>query len=93
MLDKSAHILENLIKYADPTCLTARYLVAVGDPHYNSAFGKMLARPQDAHLRFSAAETEAVRAVSKMMEERALAEAQAAREGSPFRSPSTRPLP
>jgi hypothetical protein len=53
----------------------------------------MLARPQDAHLRFSAAETEAVRAVSKMMEERALAEAQAAREGSPFRSPSTRPLP
>ena len=74
MLDKSAHILENLIKYADPTCLTARYLVAVGDPHYNSAFGKMLARPQDAHLRFSAAETEAVRAVSKVMEERALAE-------------------
>jgi hypothetical protein len=74
MLDKSAHILENLIKYADPTCLTARYLVAVGDPHYNSAFGKMLALPQDAHLRFSAAETEAVRAVSKVMEERALAE-------------------
>ena len=74
MLDKSAHILENLIKYADPMGATARYLVAVGDPHYNSAFGKMLARPQDAHLRFSAAETEAVRTVSQVMEERALAE-------------------
>lgn len=81
MLDKSAHIVENLIKYADPIGATARYLNAVSNPHYNSAFGKMLACPQDAHLRFSAAETEAVRTVSQVMEERALAEGTGSSEG------------
>jgi hypothetical protein len=73
-LNAPAHILENLIRYADPTGLTARYLNAVSDPAYDSAFGKMLSRPLDARLRFSAAETEAVRTVSQVMEERALAE-------------------
>jgi HK97 family phage major capsid protein len=50
----------------------ARYLTAVGDPAYRSAFGKMMADPQNGHLRFSPAEVEAVRVASQVEAERAL---------------------
>jgi HK97 family phage major capsid protein len=50
----------------------ARYLAGVGDPAYNSAFGKLLRDPVQGHLRFSAREVEAVRRVSALEAERAL---------------------
>jgi HK97 family phage major capsid protein len=53
--------LDAILRGADPDALTARYLAAVGNEHYGTAFGRMLADPQFAHLRFSQAEVEAVR--------------------------------
>ena len=52
----------------------ARYLAAVGDDHYESAFGKMLAHPHDAHYRFSPEETAAVQAVSAVIAQRGMTE-------------------
>ena len=49
------------------------YLAAVGDTHYNTAFGKMVADPMTGHLRFSPREVEAVRKVSQVEQERAMA--------------------
>jgi len=52
---------------------TSRYLAAVGGQHYASAFGKMLAEPQSAHLRWTPAEHLAVQRVNKVTsEQRAL---------------------
>jgi HK97 family phage major capsid protein len=53
-----------VLRERDPQALTARYLAAVGNEAYNSAFGKMLTDPQMGHLRFSGAEAEAVREAS-----------------------------
>jgi HK97 family phage major capsid protein len=55
---------DGVLRSGDPQGLTARYLAAVGSEHYASAFGKMLADPQFAHLRFSPEEVEAVRVVT-----------------------------
>jgi HK97 family phage major capsid protein len=52
----------------------ARYIAAVGDPNYLTAFGKMLANPTDAHYRFSREETAAVQAVSESIAERGMTE-------------------
>jgi HK97 family phage major capsid protein len=52
----------------------ARYIAAVGDPDYASAFGKMLAHPTDAHLRFTREEAAAVQAVSESILERGMTE-------------------
>ena len=64
--------LDDVLRRRDPNGVGARYLAAVGDPNYNSAFGKMLMDPMTGHLRFSAAEVEAVRRVSAVESERAL---------------------
>jgi len=66
---------DEVLRHRDPQGLTARYLTAVGDQCYGSAFGKMLADPQMAHLRFSAAEVDAVREATYA---KAAAEARAA---------------
>jgi HK97 family phage major capsid protein len=60
------------VEQRDPLGLDAAYLNAVGDPYYASAFTKILRSPSDAHLRFSARETEAVRAVTEADEARAM---------------------
>jgi HK97 family phage major capsid protein len=54
---------------ADRTGGAARYIAAVGDPHYATAFEKMLRDPTTAHLRFSPQEVEAVRIVMTAQEE------------------------
>jgi hypothetical protein len=68
----AADRLDALVRYGDPRGTEARYVTAVADEAYRSAFGKMLMYPQDAHLRFSGQEVEAVRAVNDVMVERAL---------------------
>jgi HK97 family phage major capsid protein len=55
--------LEKAVR-SDGSGVGGRYLEAVADPAYNSAFGKMLADPQSGHLRFTPAEVEAVRVAS-----------------------------
>ena len=50
----------------------ARYLDAVGNPHYDSAFSKMVMDPTTGHLRFTPQEVEAVRIVSAVGAERVL---------------------
>src|SRR5207253_2517279 len=55
--------LETAVR-SDRSGVGGRYLEAVADPAYNSAFGKMLADPQSGHLRFTPAEVEAVRVAS-----------------------------
>ncbi len=52
---------DKVLRHGDGQALTARYLAAVGDPDYASAFGKMVGDPMQGHLRFSPAEVEAVR--------------------------------
>jgi HK97 family phage major capsid protein len=64
--------LDGLVRNADHTGIGGRYLDAVGDPHYSSAFGKMLMDPTTGHLRFTALEVEAVRKVSTVEQERAM---------------------
>jgi HK97 family phage major capsid protein len=64
--------LERHVREHDPVGLDARYLDAVGNPAYNSAFGKMLADPATGHLRFSEAEVAAVRKVTAVEAERAM---------------------
>jgi hypothetical protein len=68
----AADRLDGLIRRDGPRALAGRYLTAIGDPAYLSAFGKLLADPTTGHLRFSAKEAEAVRLVNTVEAERAL---------------------
>jgi len=68
----AADRLDGLIRERDPVGVGGRYLDAVGDPHYLSAFGKMFQDPMQGHLRFTPQEVEAVRKVSAVEEERAM---------------------
>jgi hypothetical protein len=68
---KAADRLDGLVRSRDPDGSAARYLDAVSDPHYNSAFGKMVMDPTTGHLRFTPQEVEAVRKVSAVESERA----------------------
>jgi HK97 family phage major capsid protein len=57
----------------DPSGWAARYIAAIGDPAYATAFHKLLADPQLGHLRFGPRELEAFRLVSAVQaEQRAL---------------------
>lgn len=65
--------LETVLRRGDDSGLTARYLEAVGDPAYSTAFGKMLADPTSGHLRHTPEETAALQRVVKVQaEERAM---------------------
>lgn len=65
----AADRLDDVLRARDPVGGTARYVAAVGDPAYASAFGKMCVDPMNGHLRFDPAEVEAVRAVGQVMTE------------------------
>ena len=65
--------LEQIVRRRDPQGIAAKYLRAVGDPAYETAFSKMLADPMMGHLKFSVAEVEAVRRVGAVEAERAFA--------------------
>jgi HK97 family phage major capsid protein len=64
--------LTDLVERRDPTGCDARYIAAVANPHYGTAFGKLLADPQHGHLRHTPNEVEAMRAVNDADEERGL---------------------
>jgi HK97 family phage major capsid protein len=68
----AADRLDELVRRRDPTGIDARYLEAVGDPAYNSAFGKLLADPAQGHLRFTPEEVTAVQKVSAVEHQRGL---------------------
>jgi HK97 family phage major capsid protein len=57
----------------EPTGIDARYIAAISDPNYETAFGKKLAGIAGAAEELSSAETEAMLAVGRSMGERALA--------------------
>jgi HK97 family phage major capsid protein len=57
---------DRVLRDADTTGDTARYLHAVGDPAYARAFAKLMADPTHGHLRFEPAEAAAVRHVSSV---------------------------
>jgi HK97 family phage major capsid protein len=66
--------LEQLVRHDDPTGIGGRYLRAVADPAYNSAFGKILANPTYAAYQMSGEEQAAVTRVADVQRERALYE-------------------
>ena len=65
--------LEELVR-SDRSGVDSRYLAAVSDPSYATAFGKLVTRPDTARHEFDDGEAAAVRAVGDVMSERALAE-------------------
>ena len=79
-----------MVRERDPRGLAGRYLDAVGDPAYKSAFGKLVMDPLQGQMRFSSQEQEAVLKVTRIENERAMAEGTGSAVGSPFRSRLTR---
>jgi HK97 family phage major capsid protein len=73
MPDRAANAMEALSRDPrDPTAQTARYLAAVGDPDYNSAFGKYLMYGETgAPLRWTPEENRAWQRVQQVEAERA----------------------
>jgi hypothetical protein len=55
----AADRLDEVLRTGDPAAQTARYVSAVGNEHYRSAFGKLLRDPMQGHLRFDPAEVDA----------------------------------
>ena len=69
---RAADRLERLVREDDPNGDGGRYLSAVGNPHYLTAFKKMLQDPTTGHLRFTPAEVEAVRVAGAVESQRAM---------------------
>jgi hypothetical protein len=65
--------LDDLVR-RDRSGIDSRYLAAVSDPAYTSAFWKRLAQPDTAQHGYTADEARATRAVAEVMAERAMAE-------------------
>jgi HK97 family phage major capsid protein/HK97 family phage prohead protease len=70
MDDDRPAAVETLIRQDRTDDVLSRYITAVGNEHYRTAFGKICEDPQHGHLRFSPEEVEAVRQAS--MSERAM---------------------
>lgn len=80
VLDRSAELsaaavdrLDRLVR-RDGRGALARYVAAVADEEYASAWFTILAHPRDAHLRLSPAEYHALLTVNRIVAERALSE-------------------
>ncbi len=73
MADGAAELVEAAVR-RDRSGHGARYLAAVADEDYRSAFGLMLAHPNDANLRMSERQAAAVRRVHDASEARAMSE-------------------
>lgn len=71
LTNRAGERLETAVR-SDQSGVGGRYLSAVANPAYLSAFGKMIADPTTGHLRFTPAEVEAVRVASKAEEQRNL---------------------
>jgi HK97 family phage major capsid protein len=70
--DESAQRVEKMLRSTDRDGVDARYLAAVGDPDYASAFWKVLPNPSTGHLSFTPREAEAMRRVRLAEQERAM---------------------
>lgn len=81
MSERAAVAMERVVRHQDPVGLTARYLTAVADPAYNSAFGKLLQYADTAAMRMTADEQAAVQRVSAIEAERAMVDATGASGG------------
>jgi HK97 family phage major capsid protein len=66
---RAADRLDKVLREGDGQGLTARYLAAAGNEHYDTAFAKMLADPQMGHLRFRPDEVNAVREAGYVQEQ------------------------
>lgn len=71
---RAADQLDRLVREGDVQGFGSRYMSAVADPAYESAFMTLLRDPAHGHLRFSAQEVDAVRRVTLAGEQRAMAE-------------------
>jgi HK97 family phage major capsid protein len=69
----AADRLETLVR-SDKLGTEGRYIDAVSDPDYDSAFGKRMLNPDGAQHEYSAKEAAAVRKVAEVASERAMAE-------------------
>lgn len=69
MAPADADRIDSLIR-RDRTGADARYIIAVANEHYISAFERYCRDPQTAHLRFDGAEVEAMRATTAATEYR-----------------------
>jgi len=59
MDDQAAVRLDGMIRADDPHDWVSRYVNAVGNPDYASAFSKLAVDPQFGHLRFHPGEVDA----------------------------------
>jgi HK97 family phage major capsid protein len=69
---EAADNLDHIVRNKDPLGVDAKYLSAVGDPAYLSAFGKIVADPMHGHLRHDPREVAAMQRVNQVENERAL---------------------
>ena len=72
MSSRAAVRMERLVRHEDQLGIGARYLSAVGDPHYHNAFGKLLKYGDSAAMRMTPEELESVRVVTAVEAERAM---------------------
>jgi HK97 family phage major capsid protein len=70
--NESAQRVEKMLRKTDRDGADARYLAAVGDPDYLTAFFKALPDPSRGHLSFTPREAEAMRRVRQSEQERAM---------------------
>lgn len=68
----AADRLDRHVRTGDPLGLDARYLEAVGNPAYASAFAKILRDPTHGHLRHEPDEVEAMRVVARAEAQRGM---------------------
>jgi len=79
--DAAAKRVEKMLRATDRDGVDARYLAAVGDPDYATAFWKVLPNPTTGHLSFTAREAEAMRRVRLAEQERAMVDSAGAQGG------------
>jgi HK97 family phage major capsid protein len=70
--NESAKRVEKMLRSTDRDGVDARYLAAVGDPDYATAFWKAMPNPSTGHLSFTPREAEAMRRVRLAEQERAM---------------------
>jgi HK97 family phage major capsid protein len=72
MSARAAVAVEGVVRHADPSGTTGRYIAAVGADDYNSAFGKLLKYGDTAAMRMTQQEQAAMQRVSQVESERAM---------------------
>jgi len=79
--DQAAKRIEKMLRTTDRDGADARYLAAVGDPDYATAFWKALPDPATGHLSFTPREAEAMRRVRQAELERTMTDSTGSQGG------------